>query len=141
MLTGERSATSVFHSILTDAAASFPDALGGAGLPAQPGAFRKSYGRVLPRFEAARAGSGARLEIARRLVAALEQHISWQDQSGERPLNEALAEEAAPIPLRNLSFDGPPGWKPSLLYRGERWEARRHALEEINKRKESEQGD
>ena len=46
-----------------------------AELPDDPAEFRTSYPEVLPRFEAARVGSGDRVEIARTVVAA----------AGERP--------------------------------------------------------
>ncbi len=37
------------------------------------------------------------------------------------------AEPAAPLPLEMHVFDGKAGWQPSLVYRGERWDATRLA--------------
>jgi hypothetical protein len=122
-----QSASNVFHAVLADAVAACPDVLQGVEFPEQAAVFRKRYGEVLPRFEAARAGSPERLNIARRLVATLQQRISWQDDQGERQLHEALTEAAVPLTLRSHSFDGAAGWQPSLVYRGERWEADRLA--------------
>ena len=123
VLSGESSATGVFGKVLRDAAGHFPEVFDAVRLPAQPGAFRKAYGRVLPEFEAARLGSAKRLEIAEHLVSALEAHICWRDAAGERLLSEALAEPAQPLSLSTHQFDGAPGWQPSLVYRGERFDA------------------
>lgn len=121
VLAGHESATSVFHAVLIDALETYPESLSRVGLPEQSGVFKKRYGQVLPRFEAARVGGGERLGIARRLVSKLKQRISWQDDQGERPLDEALTEPAEPLALQSHCFAGKSGWKPSLLYRGERW--------------------
>ncbi len=125
VLTGESSATSLFGKTLLEAADRFPDTFNEVRLPTQPSAFRKAYGQALPAFEAARLGSNQRLEIARSLIAALESHIAWQDAKGTRPLRDALAEPADPLALSSHHFDGPPGWEPSLLYKGERFAAAR----------------
>ena len=53
-LAGESSATSLFGRILLEAADRFPEAFSAVRLPTQPSAFRKTYGQVLPAFEAAR---------------------------------------------------------------------------------------
>lgn len=124
VLAGEGSATSVFHRVLEEAVAAYPDELSAISVPALS-TFRKAYGTVLPAFEAARADSSRRLEIAGKLVSSLQQHVCWQAETGERVLDEALALPAEPVPLLRHRFTGPPGWRPSLLYRGERWEAER----------------
>jgi len=126
-LAEDSSASVVLHTLLTDAVTSFPDAFRTVGLPADPDVFRKVYPDVLPRFEAARQASAERHEIARHVIAALQQHIVWRDDSGPRPLHEALTKPAAALPLKMHAFGGEPGWQPGLVYRGERWEATRLA--------------
>jgi len=121
VLAGRESASGVFHAVLLEALEAYPESLSRVGLPEQAGVFKKRYGEVLPRFEAARVAGDARLGIARRLVAALQRRISWKDDRGERPLAAALTEAAEPLTLQTHRFDGAPGWQPSLVYQGERW--------------------
>ncbi|MCZ6710695.1 MAG: hypothetical protein O7B25_10055 [Gammaproteobacteria bacterium] len=127
LLAEHHSALKVLHTLLADATAAFPNALGAAELPATPQAFRSIYPDVLPRFEAARLASQERYQIAHHLMTALQQYIFWQDDSGQRPLHEALTEPAAPLSLEMHAFDGEAGWQPSLVYQGERWDAARLA--------------
>lgn len=121
------SALQVLHAVLTDTVTAFPDAFGSVRLPAGAEAFRGVYPDLLPRFEASRLASEARSGVARHLAIALGKHLVWRDESGARPLQEALAERADPLPLETHAFDGRPGWQPELVYRGERWEATRLA--------------
>lgn len=127
LLADDLSALQVLHAVLADAVAAFPGAFGAVGLPATAEAFRSVYPDVLPRFEASRLASDSRSAIARNLAAALGANLVWRDESGARPLQEALAEPADPLPLETHAFDGRSGWQPELVYRGERWEATRLA--------------
>ncbi|MFP6836786.1 MAG: hypothetical protein VB948_11860 [Pseudomonadales bacterium] len=127
LLAGHHSALEVLHALLADATAAFPNTLGAAGLPATLEAFRSVYADVLPRFEAARLAGQERYEIAHHLMTGLQQYILWDDDSRQRLLHEALEEPAAPLPLEMHVFDGKAGWQPSLVYRGERWDATRLA--------------
>ncbi|MDH3641610.1 MAG: hypothetical protein OES38_05910 [Gammaproteobacteria bacterium] len=127
LLAEQQPASAVLHAVLADTAAAFPLVFNGIELPVDAKAFRNTYPDVLPRFEATRLASGERSAIARHAVAVLEHNIIWQDESGCRPLPEALTEPAAPIPLEMHAFGGEPGWQPSLVYRGERWDAARLA--------------
>ena len=127
LLADNQSASGVLHTLLTDALAAFPSAFAAVNLPADPHRFRKVYPDVLPQFEAARHASPQRHEIARHMMSTLQQHIVWQDDSGSRPLYEALKESAAALPLNMHTFGGQAGWRPSLVYRGERWDAPRLA--------------
>lgn len=123
LLAEQRAASAVLHEILADAITTFPAALGAVELPADPKAFRKTYPEVLPRFEAARLASPEHAGIAGHAVKTLQQHLVWQDKRGIRPLRDALAEPATPLPLKVHNFGGEPGWQPSLVYRGARWAA------------------
>ena len=123
LLADGQSASTILHAVLADGAARFPDALGAVGIPKDPEVFRKRYPEVLPRCEAARLASGERVEIARHLVTALKPYLIWRDQAGSRPLHEVLAAAAAPLPLESRAFGGEPGWQPSVVYRGARWDA------------------
>ena len=122
-LAEQRPASAVLHAVLADAVASHPQALEAVRLPADARALRNTYPDVLPRFEAARLASSERGEIAHRAVTTLQQHIVWKDKTGSRPLHDVLAESATALPLEMHAFGGEPGWRPSLLYRGARWDA------------------
>ncbi len=119
-LAGRRPASAVFHEILANTVAAFPDALGGVDIPDTAKAFRKGYAQFLPQLEAARLRSADRLEIARHMVAAMRDAIVLEDAEGQT-LREALREPAEVLPLKARRFSGPAGWQPSLIYQGRRW--------------------
>lgn len=123
LLADQRAASEVLHQVLADTAAAFPAALGGVGFPGNPAVFRRTYPDVMPRFEAARLVSGDRLAIARHAVSGLAERLVWHDAAGDRPLQEALKASAAPLVLQRIDFPAAPGWQPSVVYQGKRWEA------------------
>jgi hypothetical protein len=125
VLAHDHSALRVLHALLAGAVAAFPAVLGTVRLPATPEVFRRVYPTLLPQFEAARLASQERYEIARHLTTALARYVCWQDDSGQRPLQDALREPAAPLALETHAFAGAVGWRPDLVYRGERWDASR----------------
>jgi len=127
LLAAQQAASAVFHAALAEAVAAYPRALAVAGLPAEVDEFRADYPDALPRFEAARLASAERLVIARQVVAALEKHLVWQDESGSSSLTEALALPAVPLPLERHDFQGEPGWRPVFDDRGIRWDGTRLA--------------
>lgn len=90
-----RSASALLHGLLAEACARFPQALAAAQLPARAADFRKRFPDILPRFEAARAASAQRGEIARFLFGASQAALRWCDAHGERPLADALADAIA----------------------------------------------
>jgi hypothetical protein len=49
--------SSLFHAVLAEAVAEYPQALGGARFPAAASVFKREYGAALARLEAARAAS------------------------------------------------------------------------------------
>ena len=127
LLADEHPASFILHGVLADAVGAFSDALRAAGLPDRPEVFRRTCPDALARFEAARVASGERLAIARRLTAGLQRHLVWSDAAGDRSLPDTLSEPADPLPLEVREPTGTPGWRPGLVYRGERWEAARLA--------------
>ncbi len=100
----EGSATAHLHAALHAAVSRFPDELGAAALPDDPADFRTSYPEVLPRFEAARAGSNDRVEIARTVVAAVNERLVMHPDG--TPIGDAVARPADPLPTEVRSFDG-----------------------------------
>ena len=122
MLAEGLSASSVMHAALAEAVAAFPDALAPAALAGNARVFRDDYTEALPRFEAARLASPQRQLIARHLAAATQRRIVWQYAGGERSLDNALAERVEPLLLEAREMPGEPGWQPSPVYRGVRWD-------------------
>lgn len=122
LLAGNLSALTILHEIVGDAVTSFPEVFDGAGVPSGTDAFRKSYADVLPRFEAHRLASSQAAAIALHMVRKLRTYIVWNDGKTPRPLHEVLGQPVAPLPLSNLAFSGEPGWQPSFVYQGERWQ-------------------
>ena len=122
-------ASELLHSALAEAVRAFPAVFEAVGFPEDAGAFRARYPALMPRFEAARLASAERRDIASHIVSWFEDQVLWQDDSGQKPLAAALAEPAAPLPLRSHTFGAAPGWQPSLVYNGRRFEA--DALNEL----------
>ncbi len=98
------SATAHLHAALQAAASRFPDELAAAELPDDPSAFRTSYPDALPRFEAARAGSSRRVEIARAVVTAAHERLVMHPDG--TPIGDAVARPADPLPTEVRRFDG-----------------------------------
>jgi hypothetical protein len=126
-LAGELSALQVLHIVLADAVAAFPNELRPVGMPENLGTFRNRYPDILPLFEASRVAASTRYEIARHLATALQEYVVLQRGDASVLLREALAEPVDPLPLELHSFSGEPGWRPEVVYRGERWETARLA--------------
>ena len=117
-----QSASAIIYGVLAEGADAFPDALAPAALVANARAFRNDYTEALPRFEAARVASTQRHLIARHLAAATQRRIVWKYPGGERSLDDALEESATPLTLEVCELPGEPGWRPSPVYRGVRWD-------------------
>jgi hypothetical protein len=126
-LTDDQSASALLHLLLRDAAKAFHNVFATVDLPQDPNKFRTAYAEVLPRFEATRLASAQRLDIARHIITNMQQHIVWQGDSVSQPLQEVLSESMPPLALKTHEFEGKAGWQPSLVYRGERWDAPRLA--------------
>jgi hypothetical protein len=108
VLAGEDSGSSFFLRMLGDAARRFPEALGSAGLPSNPGVFKKTYGDALVRFEAARIASAQRVEIARFLREQMLAELRLRHGPDEAPLLEALRTKVkAPATLTRESTGKP----------------------------------
>jgi len=122
-----QSASAIFHAVLAETVAAFPEQLQQAQLPQSPQRFRSDYPRILPQFEAARLTRDERAAIARFLTTAVQRRIVWQSETGSMPLDEALAEVGTPLELNVREPNQDPGWRPGMVYRGVRWDASRLA--------------
>lgn len=126
-LAGDLPASAFLHEVLAAGVAAFPDALAAAALPADLGAFRRSYPEDVPRFEATRLAADDRDAVTLHLVRATQRRIVWREGTDEVPIAEHLAEHPAPLPLAAKTLPGAVGWRPAPVYRGERWDGDRIA--------------
>jgi hypothetical protein len=114
VLPARHTGSSLYHSLLTQACAAFPQALAPAELPSDPGTFKRDYGDVLARFEAARVVAPERVEIARHLVRASQDALEHADGSRRISLREHMAAGGAAPELHSLELGAGPGLRPEL---------------------------
>ena len=110
--------SSFLHRLLSDAVEAFPEALSAAALPADPKAFKRDYGEVLVRFEAARAASEQRVEIARLLTRRTAELLVHAGDAGQVPLATHLRTRAALPGLRSEPATLAPGLVPEVPFEG-----------------------
>lgn len=111
------SGSSLFHAALTTALETHADVFRGVTIPKRGKPFKAGLAEAIVRFEARRAGSEQRVDIARTLVDALMVHARF-GPAGE-PLEQALVE--GPAEPQVLASTGKVGWVPEVHYRGESW--------------------
>ena len=116
---GEQTASTLLYELIALACEQLPDLKGVAASEAK---FRNSYAVELPRVEAARLASSERYDIARQMLTALYQNIVWYEGGVETPLLDALGAPNQALTLREHTFEAPAGWRPNVVYRGDRWE-------------------
>lgn len=104
--------SSLFHAVLTEAVARFPSALSSARLPQRPEQFKRSYGRALARFEAARINAPERVEIASFLLRRTQEELRFGNADHGAPLCDYLREQAEAPRLTSQQL---PGRRPFTL--------------------------
>jgi hypothetical protein len=123
VLPPEHTGSSLFHAVLADTLAKFPDVLSQASLPEQRAAWKRNYGSLLARFEAHRVASPRRVEIARFMLHRAQSALLFGEADGALPLAEYLSAPAESPALTTIVGDGTPGFSASLpldgkVYRG-----------------------
>ncbi len=116
-LPDDLSASALLHRLLAETAARFPS-LAAAELPARAEVFRKGFPAAIVRFEAARAASAERSEVARSLVEASHRALSFVTAGQARPLDEAVAAAAEPLELETRRMSGSGRLAPAIPYGG-----------------------
>jgi hypothetical protein len=118
--------SSLFHAVLKQALARYPEALGSAHFPPNAQVFKKSYGRALARFEAARCASPERVEIARFIVQKTLEALVFVEESGAvNPLLAYLRTPATPVKLsRNVLPSTGGGLAIEVPFEGKIWRGR-----------------
>lgn len=115
------SGSSFLHQLLADAVARFPGALAPASLPPSAGVFKTTFGEAVARFEAARAASSERVDVAAFIRSRVTSQMRLVDAKGSRLLLDALQTEAVAaraVPVRVVATAGPGRLVPSVPVKG-----------------------
>ena len=110
------SATTHLHSALGAAVEEYPEVFATAGFPADVSVFKSNYADILPVFEAARADSPQRADIARTIVTAAHDAIVMNPAGVA--LADAVAEDSAPLDLETWSPGGSRRLTPAVPFDG-----------------------
>lgn len=120
-------ASTLLHEILREAADRYPDVLDAAQLPADAQTFRREYPRALARFEAFRASSPRRSEIARDIVRATAARLRFRSERDDLPLMEYLGARGEALSVDVLTPGPPTRLTPSVP-----WQGRMYAGKELH---------
>jgi hypothetical protein len=115
--------SSLFHAVLLAAQEKYPHVFGQALLPRSASLFKRDYGAILARFEAARAAAPDRVDIARFILRHSQAALEFVEQGRRMPLSEHLDRTAEPLDLDERKLGEAPGFRPELpldgtVYRG-----------------------
>lgn len=111
--------SSFFHHVLLETAQAFPEVLGEAQLPSDPKRFKGQYADALVRFEAHRAASERRTEIARFLAQRTQEQLRHVEGERTQPFLEHLAQAKPAATFETHRFEGQPGLQPAVPFEGE----------------------
>jgi hypothetical protein len=108
------SASAHLHRVLTATVDDHPEVFDDVRLWTSARDLRDRYAELLPEFEAVRADSQHRCELAAEIAANARSVFAWRTGSGEIPLAEHLAEPADPLPLESRALRGNGGMRPRV---------------------------
>ncbi|MET0285781.1 MAG: hypothetical protein ABW352_14975 [Polyangiales bacterium] len=108
----------VLRALMERAITEFPESFADFALPPDAAGFKARWGELLPSFEAARARSEQRAEIARTLYLAAANELRFVDAEGDRTLTGQLLERHEPYPLLRVDLPGPGQLRPHVDYAG-----------------------
>ncbi len=118
--------STLFREALAGACEHFPEVFGDLSIPEDPSAFKRELSDLLVRFEARRAGSERRIEIARMLSAVISDHARFAGDGADGSLSDHLDGAPAPDgPATEQQGTAEAGWVPQLDYRGETYRGAR----------------
>ena len=113
-----QTASSLLYELLREAVERHPDILAAADFPADARAFRSGYADALVRFEARRASSERRAEIARELVRAAGERLRFGSEERDLPLGEYWSRPAEPLRVETLPRGQRSQLTPSVPWQG-----------------------
>ncbi len=108
----------VLRALMERAIAEFPESFADFALPPDAAGFKARWGELLPAFEASRARSERRSQIARAMYLAAANELRFVDPEGERSLAGLLLERHEPHQLQRVDLPGPGQLRPSVEYGG-----------------------
>lgn len=117
----QHTGSSLFHAVLSEAVARFPDALRSAGLPPDARDWKKNYGATLARFEAHRVASPERAEIARFIFERCQAALLHVQDGVSRPLSEYMVEPVPSPSLTAMKLGESPSFRVEIPFEGERY--------------------
>lgn len=97
----------------------FPDALRSADFPQQASAWKRNYGATLARFEAHRAKSPERAEIARFILERSQAALLHVENGSARPLSDHMVEPREAPELTPISLGEKPSFRVEIPFEGE----------------------
>jgi hypothetical protein len=124
VLPPEHTGSSLFHAVLQDTLAKFPEVLAAAALPEQRALWKRDYGKLLARFEAHRVASAQRVEIARFMQRRAQSALLFSESGSAQPLAEYLSAPADAPALQRIPGSGAPAFRAEVpldgkLYSGD----------------------
>ncbi len=119
-----QSGSSYFHELLQRAVQRFPDALSSARFPTSAQVFKHKYAEILPAFEAARMAHASRVEVARFICLEAERGLRFASIDGDTAFADVLLREEAPLPLTDVTLEGPGKLTPEVRHHGRRYRGR-----------------
>ncbi len=112
------SGSSFLYELLKHAVDSEPEVFSGVDLPKSAKLFKDGFGSALARFEAIRAASDKRVEIALSMRKLAASRLRFVDDRGERSFADAMLEPAVALPTTRIQTKGPGRLSPSVSARG-----------------------
>ena len=120
-------ASGFLHELLRGSLERWPDVLGSAAFPADASTFRSSFGEAMVRFEAARAASPLRTEIASDLVRTASDRLCFLSNGKTLAHSEYWSRSAEP-----LAFETIPAVNSTALTPHVDWEGRRYSGKDLH---------
>ncbi|NRA63317.1 MAG: hypothetical protein HRU19_02470 [Pseudobacteriovorax sp.] len=110
--------SSFFHHILQSTVDTYPEVFKGFGLPILK-EFKKKYAESMVQFEAHRASSTKRTDIADYMMRLLHDEMIYRSENGqETPLSSYMKQAGNVITTKTLKLTGKAGYRPSVPFRG-----------------------
>jgi len=116
--------SSLFHRVLLGAVEEFPKVFESCDFPRDATTFKRDYGAILARFEAARTVAPERIEIARSIARRSQAALEFSGEGRRQPLAEHFAQKPAPVELEQRKLGEVPRLALDVPLDGKRYRGR-----------------